>query len=64
MYEKIGYMCLIDYECELGYAKGGNKIYPSIEDLKECHDCWDECGIVEVKVVLNKIIHKGKPYNV
>lgn len=46
----IGYMCLVDYECELGYASGGNTIYPSIEDLKERRKCVENCGIVEVRV--------------
>ena len=46
----IGYMCAVDFECELGAALGGNTVYPSIEDLKKNHECWEECGIVEVKV--------------
>ena len=25
-------------------------IKPAIEDLKEEHDCWESCGIVEVRV--------------
>lgn len=55
----VGYMCTIDFECELGRAKGGNVIYPSIEDLKANHDCWEECGIVEVEVALRWTIHEG-----
>lgn len=46
----IGYMCMIDFEDELGRASGGNPVYPSIEDLKRHHDCWESCGIVEVEV--------------
>lgn len=46
----IGYMCMIDFEDELGIAAGGNIVYPSIEDLKANHDCWESCGIVEVRV--------------
>jgi hypothetical protein len=45
-----GYMCMIDFECELGSAMEGNTVYPSIEDLKEHHKPWESCGIVEVKV--------------
>jgi hypothetical protein len=45
-----GYMCLIDYQLELGGAVGGNTVFPSIEDLKRHHDCWEECGIVRVEV--------------
>ncbi len=52
----IGYMCMIDFEHELGKAKGGNPVYPSIDDLKEDHTCWKSCGIVEVEVVYRKTI--------
>ncbi len=45
-----GYMCLTDFECELGGASGGNRVYPSIENLKEYKPCAMECGIVEVRV--------------
>ena len=48
--DDTGFMCMIDFEDELYCAKGGNKVYPSIEDLKENHDCWQSCGIVEVRV--------------
>jgi len=44
----IGYMCYIDYVYELGNASDGNKVYPSEEALKKEHECWEECGIVEV----------------
>lgn len=46
----VGYMCMIDWEHELGNAHDGNKVYPSIEALKEHHPMWAECGIVEVEV--------------
>jgi hypothetical protein len=45
-----GWMCMIDWQHELGNAAGGTKVYASIEDLKKEHDCWAECGIVEVEV--------------
>lgn len=28
----VGYMCAVDWECELGSAPDGNKIFPSIQD--------------------------------
>ncbi len=56
----IGYMCAIDFEHELGLAMGGNVVYPSVENLKLNHSCWHECGIVEVKVIFSKEIHKGE----
>lgn len=56
----IGYMCTIDYECELGNAAGGNVVYPSIEDLKKNHHCWEQCGIVEVRVMLGEtVVHSN-----
>jgi len=48
--EKVGYMCMIDFEHELGRARGGSVVYPSVENLKENHAPWEECGIVEVKI--------------
>ena len=53
---KIGYMCKIDFDYEVGNAAGGNPIHPSIEDLRRSHDYVDSCGIVEVEVVLRKVI--------
>lgn len=51
--------CKIDWDFELGNACDGNKIYPSIENLKKYHDCWEECGIVEVTVAFSKEIEEG-----
>lgn len=56
----VGYMCKVDYECELGRAPGGVSIYASIEDLKEHRSCAEECGIVEVEVTFSKVIQKGR----
>lgn len=52
----VGYMCMIDFEDELYRAAGGNIVYPSIEDLKENHDCWKQCGIVAVRVELVEVV--------
>ena len=46
----IGYMCKTDFEYELGCAAGGNRIFPSITDLKKHKSCWETCGIVKVSV--------------
>lgn len=54
-----GYMCMIDWECELGIASGGNTIYSSVEDHKRCHPCWEECGIVEVEVRFKRIVSES-----
>lgn len=47
---KYGYMCMIDWQHEVGEAMGGNKIYPSVEDLKRNHEMWKACGIVKVSI--------------
>jgi hypothetical protein len=54
-----GYMCKTDWECELGNAYDGNKVFPSIKALKEHYRCVDECGIVKVQVRLLRVVKKG-----
>jgi hypothetical protein len=46
--EVIGYMCRIDFQCELGECPV--TVYSSIESLKKKHPCWEQCGIMEVRV--------------
>ncbi len=48
--DEVYYMCKTDFEFELGYAAGGNCVYSSVEDLKECRPCVESCGIVAVKI--------------
>jgi hypothetical protein len=55
----LGYMCGVDWECELGMAAGGNRIYGSEEDLRESTNCWKGCGIVEVKIHFSRVVFKG-----
>jgi hypothetical protein len=55
----IGYMDKVDWDYEIGGAAGGNKIFPSIDDLKHCKPCVDSCGIVEVEVRLRRIIKES-----
>lgn len=50
--EIVCYMDGVDFQHELGEAAGGTRLYRSIEDLKKHSDCWVECGIVKVKVIL------------
>lgn len=52
----LGYMCGVDWECELGMASGGNTVYPSGEDCEKRRKCTEQCGIVEVKVYFSKWI--------
>ncbi len=58
--KRFGYMCKVDFDYELGYAGGGNIIYPTIKGLKAFRCCWDECGIVKVKVTKVKTVLKDK----
>lgn len=54
---RTGFMCKVDFECELGGAKGGNHVYPSIGDLRENRKCVNglsdiaEVEVQEVRVV-------------
>jgi len=55
---KYGYMCAVDYHHELGEALGGNVVFPNVSDLKRKYKCTDECGIVRVRISLDKVILK------
>lgn len=58
----IGYMDITDFECELGAASDGNRVYPDVESLKKEHAaCIDHCGIVKVKVTAIEVIQAPKP---
>jgi hypothetical protein len=52
--KKKAYMCLTDYDYELESARGGVKVFSSIEDLKNHRKCWSDCGIVEVEISFNR----------
>lgn len=55
----IGYMCLTDFECELGCAKGGNVVYPSERDLRETCRCIPQCGIAKVRVIGVEVLQES-----
>lgn len=59
----VGFMCLTDFECEVGGADGGNRVFPSVDDLKRYKPCVKACGIVEVRVVGVRIIEPAKDYD-
>lgn len=48
----VGYMCQIDFECELGGASCGNSVYPSPSGAF----CAGTCGVVEVEVIGRRVI--------
>lgn len=51
-----GFMCLTDWEDEVGSASDGNKVYPSEAALRKARRCTDECGIAEVELRLTRIV--------
>jgi hypothetical protein len=57
--EVTGYICLIDWEWEIGEAYDGNHVYPSVAALREAHPMADDCGIVEVSVRLVRVVSEG-----
>jgi hypothetical protein len=52
------FMCARSWEHEIGGASGGERVFPSVEDLKEHSKCWEGCGIVELKVSFVKTVLK------
>jgi hypothetical protein len=54
----VGYMCLTDFEDELGGAQGGNTVFPSETDLRETRRCVAQCGIVKVQVIGLEIVQE------
>ena len=57
-----GYMCLTDYECEMGLASCGHTIYPTAELLRGRRSCVPQCGIAYVSVELVRI-EQGPDYS-
>lgn len=51
-----GFMCLTDFECELGNADGGSTVYSTVEELRERRPCVAGCGIVKVEVRALEIV--------
>ena len=43
------YMCGISFQHELGYTDEIT-IEDSLEELKEKHKCYSECGVVEIEI--------------
>jgi len=56
----LGYMCLVDFECEIGAADDGSRVYPSERSLRAHMGCVDHCGIVEVKVSFVRVVQPPK----
>jgi hypothetical protein len=46
----------VEFDYELGNARGGNRIFASVHDLMVTKPCVKECGIVRVSVSLKEVI--------
>lgn len=57
--ERTGFMCKVDFEHEVGVAKGAHIIASSVEELKKRRRCVDRCGIVEVEVKLVRVVQES-----
>jgi len=53
------YICLTDFEFEIGAASGGNRIFPSIEDAREHLRCHEGCGIAAFKIGEGWVVQEG-----
>lgn len=54
-----GFMCLTDWQHEIGEASDGQPVYASVKDLMEHRSCWQECGVIEVQVSAVRIVIPG-----
>lgn len=54
----IGYMCKVDFECELGVASHGCPVYSSPEACKEARKCIPQCGMVKVRVTGLEVVEE------
>ena len=53
--EKIAYVCGTTYDEDLDPLNGGaENVYMSVSALKRGESCWEECGIVKVKIMKEK----------
>lgn len=53
-----GYMCKTDFEHDMRGASDGARIYPSEGALRRERKCVAECGIVEVRVSLSRVVQE------
>lgn len=52
------FMCKTDFEHDARGAHDGARIYPSEKGLRRERSCVAECGIVEVKVSLSRVVQE------
>lgn len=56
---KYVYICGIDWQHEL-FPKNAHppEYFFTIKDLKKYRPCWVQCGIVRIKLTIDKWVHK------
>lgn len=59
---KYIYICGVDWQHELGEVTDFTPAYSTIKDLKRQRDCWKNCGIVRLKVSLDKWVTPQKKF--
>lgn len=52
----IGFMCKTDFDYEMRGASDGARIYPSESGLRRERKCVDQCGVVAVRVTLERLV--------
>lgn len=52
----VGFMCKTDFDYDMRGASDGARIYPSEEALRRERQCIAECGIVAVRVTLERLV--------
>jgi hypothetical protein len=58
---KTFYLCGVDWQHEIGHAadlEGKMPLYSSVKILKKQRTCWEECGIVKVKMEVTSWVQK------
>lgn len=56
---RVGYIDKTDFDYELGEARSGNIIYPSLSNILENETCSQECGVYKVKISIIESAHEG-----
>jgi hypothetical protein len=56
--EFTGYMCQTDWLHDVRGATDGARVYPSEAAVRRERGCVAECGIVEVRMTLSRVVQK------
>jgi len=55
------YMCLTDFDWEQGNPIKGNRIFSTLEGLRDEFSCIDGCGYAKVRVSLSEAVKGSDP---